>query len=182
MPTAMVVMTNIPQSCLQSQFQMIIGISRSYNSTGNLPIPTSPLHDWILWFSLRLPGTRCNSTVETSPLTLGIHRPRYVFRQSKTLQVYSLLVFLLCHVGSIYLWWLFSSLSIKLKTILPKVQVASSHDLSSQFSYYSWESNLTPGCSTTLLLAQTTEIRFHGISPSWLRRYNKDTISQSQRL
>ena len=47
---------------------------------------------------------------------------------------------------------LFNLLCIKLKTIEPKVLVASSHNLCSTFSDYSWESNLTPGCSTTLLV------------------------------
>jgi hypothetical protein len=58
-------------------------------------------------------------------------------------------------VGSIYLWLFFNSLIIKLKTIKPKVLVASSHNLCSKFSGYSWESNLTHGFSTTSLHAGT---------------------------
>ena len=114
----------------------------------------------------------CNSTVETSPLILVVLMPRYMFLQSKTLRVYSLFVILLClpfqkpnstivMLDQFIFGYSFNSLIIKLKSISPKVLVASSHNLCSKFSDYFSESNLTPGCSTTLLLSSTVSPVLH---------------------
>jgi hypothetical protein len=93
MPTVMLVMTNILQSCLKSFFPsdywdtLLIQLYWKSTNTNNSTSRLTP--------AISIKNTLCNSRVETSLLVLVALRPRYVFLQSKTLRVYSLFVILL---------------------------------------------------------------------------------------